>query len=98
MEYGIVGAIRGGTIVADFTVDLRRMQAIAGAVKARASIRADIDRVIDETGVWLRPFANFVYAMPPLVTDSATVRRIADAIARVAALPPGPECQGDFHE
>ena len=76
-----------------------RVLGAAGVVEVeRLPKRADIDRVIDETGVWLRPFANFVYAMPPLVTDSATVRRIADAVARVAALPPGPECHGDFHE
>ena len=76
-----------------------RVLGAAGVVEVeRLPERADIDRVIDETGVWLRPFANFVYAMPPLVTDSATVRRIADAVARVAAHPPGPECHGDFHE
>lgn len=75
---------------------------VAGAVGVleveRLPARADIDRVIDETGVWLRPFANFIYAMPPLVSDSATVRRVADALAAMAALPPGPEAAGDFHE
>ena len=55
-------------------------------------------RVIDETGVWLRPFANFIYTMPPLVTDDASLRRITQAVSRLAACPPGPEVSGDFHE
>ena len=65
---------------------------------ARLPARADIERVIDGTGVWLRPFANFIYAMPPLVSDEAAVRRIAGAVAALAACPPGPDRPGDFHE
>ena len=76
-----------------------RVLGAAGVVEVeRLPAREGIGRVIDETGVWLRPFANFVYAMPPLVADSATVRRIVDAMAAVASLPPGPACRGDFHE
>ena len=55
--------------------------------------------IVDAHGVWLRPFCNFVYTMPPLVSDTATIRRIAAAIADLAACPPGPEPEdGDFHE
>ena len=76
-----------------------RVKGAAGIVEVeRLPSREDIDRVIDETGVWLRPFANFIYAMPPLVSDSAAVRRVADAVSAMAALPPGPEVSGDFHE
>ena len=60
--------------------------------------RADIERVIDAHGVWLRPFANFIYAMPPLVSDAASVARIGAALADLASCPPGPETSGDFHE
>ncbi len=76
------------------------MLGAAGVVEVRRMpSRGDIDRVIDETGVWLRPFANFVYAMPPLVTGDAELARIADALAAVAALPPGEGGEdGDFHE
>lgn len=61
--------------------------------------REDIDGVIDRHGVWLRPFGNFAYAMPPLVSDSATVSRICDALADLAARPPSPIRENpDFHE
>jgi adenosylmethionine-8-amino-7-oxononanoate aminotransferase len=59
----------------------------------------DISRVIRKHGVWLRPFANFIYAMPPLVSDDAAVERIVEAIADLSSAPPGPApADGDFHE
>ena len=65
----------------------------------RLPSREDIDRVINAHGVWLRPFCNFIYAMPPLVSDAATVGRIIAALADLAACPPGPApTDGDFHE
>lgn len=79
--------------------DVRIMGAVGVLEMRRLPARADIERVIDKHGVWLRPFANFIYTMPPLVTDAATVRRITDAIADLAACPPGPEpVDCDFHE
>ena len=55
--------------------------------------------MIDEYGVWLRPFCNFIYAMPPLVSDDAAVERIVEAIADLSSAPPGPApADGDFHE
>ena len=76
-----------------------RVLGAAGVIEVeRLPARADIERVIDEHGVWLRPFANFIYAMPPLVSDAATVGRITAALADLAACPPGPETSGDFHE
>ena len=61
--------------------------------------RADIERVIDAHGVWLRPFCNFIYTMPPLVSDVMTIRRICAAIGDLAACKPGPPPEdGDFHE
>ena len=78
--------------------DVRVMGAVGVVEVERLPLRDDIDRVIDETGVWLRPFSNFIYAMPPLVSNSETIRRISNAVAAMAALPPGPEVAGDFHE
>lgn len=71
-----------------------------GVIKVpRLPAREDIERVINEHKVWLRPFCNFIYAMPPLVTDEPTLRRICAALKDLAACPPGPEVdEGDFHE
>ena len=61
--------------------------------------REAIDDVIDTHGVWLRPFANFAYAMPPLVSDVGAVKRICDALADLASREPAPaEDDGGFHE
>ena len=79
-------------------VDVRVMGAVGVVEVERLPAREDIERTIDETGVWLRPFANFIYTMPPLVTDDATLARITQSIAKLAACPPGPETPGDFHE
>jgi adenosylmethionine-8-amino-7-oxononanoate aminotransferase len=38
-----------------------------------------------EAGVWLRPFRNLVYAMPPYVTDDEDVARIAGAMVKACA-------------
>ena len=77
-----------------------RVLGAAGVVEVeRLPAQDDICRIIREHGVWLRPFANFVYAMPPLVSDERTVDRIVAAIADLASAPPGPPPQdGDFHE
>ena len=61
--------------------------------------RADIERVVDSHGVWLRPFCNFIYTMPPLISDTSTIGRICDAIRDLASCEPGPPpADGDFHE
>ena len=79
--------------------DGRVLGAAAVIETQRLPSREDIDRVIDAHGVWLRPFCNFIYAMPPLVSDTATVERIIAALADLAACPPGPApTDGDFHE
>lgn len=89
----LAGVERGGNVR-----DVRVLGAVAVVETGRLPERDAIDRVIDGYGVWLRPFANFIYAMPPLVCDDAALSRIADAIAAMAALPPGREAAGDFHE
>ena len=79
--------------------DVRVLGAVGVIEVERMPARADIDRVIGAHGVWLRPFANFIYAMPPLVTDSETVARVAAAMVDLASAPPGPApLDGDFHE
>ncbi len=51
------------------------------AVDMAAATRASV-----EAGVWLRPFRDLVYAMPPFVTDDADLARITDAMLAVAAI------------
>ena len=76
-----------------------RVLGAAGVVEVgRLPAMADIARVIRTHGVWLRPFCNFIYAMPPLVSDEGTIDRIVGALTDLASAPPGPPVEGDFHE
>ena len=77
-----------------------RVSGAVGIVEVKTALpaQADIDRVITRHGVWLRPFSRYIYTMPPLVSDTATVTRIAEAIRELALCPAGPAPEGDFHE
>jgi adenosylmethionine---8-amino-7-oxononanoate aminotransferase len=52
-------------------------------VDVAAATRAAVDR-----GVWLRPFRDLIYAMPPYVTDGEDLEKVCEAI-RAAALAAG---------
>lgn len=79
--------------------DVRTMGAVGVVEVERMPSRADIDAVIDAHGVWLRPFANFIYSMPPFVADSAALSRICAAMRDLASREPGPPPDDDgFHE
>ena len=79
--------------------DVRTMGAVGIVEVERLPSAEDISRVIRKHGVWLRPFCNFIYSMPPLVSDLGTVDRIVEAIADLASAPPGPPSDdGGFHE
>ena len=77
-----------------------RVSGAVGIVEVKTALpaQADIDRVITRHGVWLRPFSRYIYTMPPLVSDTATIGRIGAAIRELAACPAGPAPEGDFHE
>ena len=54
----------------------------------------ELDRPVDvaaatraavEHGVWLRPFRDLIYTMPPYVTDDDDLARIAGAVVRAAS-------------
>lgn len=80
--------------------DVRVLGAI-GVLELKAKPSAeDILRVIRETGVWLRPFCNYVYTMPPLITTDTEVDRICEAIKLIGKCEPAPVVDGDdeFHE
>jgi adenosylmethionine-8-amino-7-oxononanoate aminotransferase len=79
--------------------DVRVKGAVGIVEVGRMPARADIERVIDAHGVWLRPFCNFIYTMPPLISDASTIGRICAAIRDLAACGPGPVVDdGGFHE
>ena len=80
--------------------DVRVLGAI-GVLELKAKPSADdIQKVIKETGVWLRPFCNYVYTMPPLITSDAEIDRICEAIKLIGQCEPAPVIEGDdeFHE
>ena len=80
-------------------VDVRVLGAAAVVEVKRLPSQADISDVIDAHNVWLRPFCNFIYAMPPLVSDERTIDRISLAIMDLAGRPPGcAPSDPDFHE
>ena len=80
--------------------DVRILGAI-GVLELKAKPSADdILKVIKETGVWLRPFCNYVYTMPPLITTDEEIDRICEAIKLIGECAPAPVVEGEdeFHE
>ena len=78
--------------------DVRVLGAI-GCLELKAIPTAqDILKVIKETGVWLRPFCNYVYTMPPLITEDSEIDQICEAIKKIGQCEPGPICHDEFHE
>ena len=69
-------------------VDVRVLGAAAVVEVHRMPAQSDISRIIRDSGVWLRPFGNFIYSMPPLVADDRTIDRIGFALMGLAASPP----------
>ncbi|HZZ51580.1 MAG TPA: adenosylmethionine--8-amino-7-oxononanoate transaminase [Pseudonocardia sp.] len=64
--------------------DVRVLGAI-GVVQLSGSIdMAAATRAAAARGVWLRPFRNLVYAMPPFISEPADIERITDAMGAAA--------------
>lgn len=98
IEAGLREQLAGAKLLAN-VADVRVIGAVGIIEVKRMPARQDIERVIDEHGVWLRPFSNFIYTMPPLVSDYATIQRITAAMLDLASAQPGPETDdGGFHE
>jgi adenosylmethionine-8-amino-7-oxononanoate aminotransferase len=51
-------------------------------------------RAAVQSGVWLRPFRDLIYAMPPYVTDEQDIGRIATAMVVAAQASCGPPAAG----
>lgn len=67
----------------DCVADVRVKGAI-GVVELRDPSQLDgMQQELVELGVWLRPFRNLVYTMPPYIIDDARLSRVTDAIRTV---------------
>jgi adenosylmethionine-8-amino-7-oxononanoate aminotransferase len=62
---------------------------VLGAIGVVQLDRAvDIGRATDaaaRAGVWLRPFRDLIYTMPPYVSDDEDVKKITEAVAAAVA-------------
>ena len=65
--------------------DVRVLGAIGVIELERPVDVAAVTRAAVDRGVWLRPFRELIYAMPPYVTDDEDVNRIAGAMVAGAA-------------
>jgi adenosylmethionine-8-amino-7-oxononanoate aminotransferase len=81
------GLRRGLAHAADMqgVLDVRVLGAIGVVQLDHPVDMATATAVAVDAGVWLRPFRDLVYAMPPYVTDDADVAAIAAAVVAVAA-------------
>ena len=81
------GLRRGLAHAADLqgVLDVRVLGAIGVVQLDHPVDMATATAVAVDAGVWLRPFRDLVYAMPPYVTDDADVAAIAAAVVAVAA-------------
>ena len=86
--------------VAAIEAGLRTGLAPAGSCRASVEVRVrgaigviELDHAVDVAaasaaavacGVWLRPFRNLVYAMPPYVIGEADLDRVAQAMCAAA--------------
>ena len=64
--------------------DVRVLGAIGVLEVDRIPLPETTRKIVLETGVWLRPYDHFIYAMPPFVTDDASLDRIAAAMRMLA--------------
>ncbi|HVV08764.1 adenosylmethionine--8-amino-7-oxononanoate transaminase [Amycolatopsis sp.] len=77
-------ALRQGLADAENLGDVRVLGAI-GVIQLDHEIDlATATKVATERGVWLRPFRDLIYAMPPYVCTDAEVEAIAEAMVEVA--------------
>jgi adenosylmethionine-8-amino-7-oxononanoate aminotransferase len=64
--------------------DVRVLGAI-GVIEAREPVDvAAAQEIIMSHGVWLRPFRNLVYAMPPYITSAGDLERVTTAMVAAA--------------
>ncbi|MFI7483843.1 adenosylmethionine--8-amino-7-oxononanoate transaminase [Kocuria sp. M1R5S2] len=72
--------------------DVRTIGAVGVVQLDAAADRAALTRAALEHGVWLRPFRDLVYAMPPYLATDGEARRIGEAVVAAvgSVAPAGP--------
>jgi len=87
-----------GEISAGLSAGLEPARALTGVVDVRVCGAIGViecDRAVDlaiatpaalDRGVWLRPFRNLVYAMPPFICTPAEIGQVTSAMVEVARL------------
>jgi adenosylmethionine-8-amino-7-oxononanoate aminotransferase len=63
-----------------------RVKGAIGVIELDAPVDvAEVTAVAVEHGVWLRPFRNLIYTMPPYITDDQDLARITEAMVACAS-------------
>ncbi len=63
-----------------------RVKGALGVVEMRHRVDvADLCRRFTQRGVWIRPFANLIYLMPPYVIEASEVQSLTAAVAEVVS-------------
>jgi adenosylmethionine-8-amino-7-oxononanoate aminotransferase len=83
VERGLLGGLEPARELPG-VVDVRVLGAIGVVELERPVDVAAATRASMELGVWLRPFRNLVYTMPPYITTDDDVARIAAAVVAAA--------------
>jgi adenosylmethionine-8-amino-7-oxononanoate aminotransferase len=79
LRSGLVAAGELGSVI-----DVRVLGAIGVLQLDHQVDMAKATKVVTECGVWLRPFRDLIYAMPPYVCTDAEVETIAEAMIAAA--------------
>jgi adenosylmethionine-8-amino-7-oxononanoate aminotransferase len=84
IERGLLAALEPARDLGS-VVDVRVLGAIGVIQLDHPVDMATATRVVTEHGVWLRPFRDLIYTMPPYISTDEDVSVIAEAMLAAAA-------------
>ncbi|MDT7727351.1 MAG: adenosylmethionine---8-amino-7-oxononanoate aminotransferase, partial [Actinomycetota bacterium] len=83
IEAGLIAGLEEARSLSS-VVDVRVLGAIGVIQLDHPVDMAVATQVVTGNGVWLRPFRDLIYAMPPYVSEDADVRAITQAMVAAA--------------